>query len=108
MSQRSCRAKMPVRSASRLYCATKCDFRMSTDGGLPERPQPRVAHAENSCATRGSIAPLVYPQLFATKEMTSRPTVGLETGEAIVERERHQPQGLFLTRRPRLVAGQHR
>ena len=31
----------------------------------------------NLCATRGSISPLVYPQLLATKEVTSRQTVGL-------------------------------
>jgi len=31
----------------------------------------------NLCATRGSISPLVYPQLLSTKEVTSRQTVGL-------------------------------
>src|SRR6516162_251581 len=31
----------------------------------------------HSCATRGAISPLFYPQLLATKAMMSRPTVGL-------------------------------
>src|SRR5215813_1289416 len=31
----------------------------------------------NSCAACGSICPLSYPQLLATKEITSRDTVGL-------------------------------
>src|SRR5215475_2014367 len=35
--------------------------------------------AMNSCATRCSISPLVYPQLLATKAMTSRHTVGIGT-----------------------------
>src|SRR5215831_12364438 len=31
----------------------------------------------NSCAARGSLCPLEYPQLLATKEITSRDTVGI-------------------------------
>ena len=33
--------------------------------------------AAHACATRGSIAPLLSPQLLANKEMTSRHTVGI-------------------------------
>src|SRR5262249_32290446 len=36
-----------------------------------------VTCAVNSCATRCSISPLLYPQLLATKEITSRHPVGL-------------------------------
>jgi hypothetical protein len=39
--------------------------------GLP----PRLANG----ATRGSISPLLYPQLLAIKEITSRHTVGFYT-----------------------------
>jgi hypothetical protein len=31
--------------------------------------------AVNECATRSSISPLIYPQLLATKAMTSKDTV---------------------------------
>jgi hypothetical protein len=39
--------------------------------------KPVATCAVNYCAMRGSISPLLYPQLLATKEITSRHTVGL-------------------------------
>src|SRR5262245_38848536 len=41
------------------------------------RPLCVATCAVNSCATRGSISPLVYPQLLATKDIMSTHTVGL-------------------------------
>jgi len=43
----------------------------------------------NSCATRGSISPLVYPQLLATKEITSRHTVRYNAAKSWVSETFH-------------------
>src|SRR5215831_20188429 len=45
--------------------------------GHSASPRCVATCAVNYCATRGSISPLLYPQLLATKEITSRHTVGL-------------------------------
>jgi len=39
------------------------------------RPLCVATCAVNYCATRGSIAPLLYPQLIATKEFTRLPRI---------------------------------
>src|SRR5215831_6496015 len=46
-----------------------------------------ATYTANSCAARCSICSLEYPQLLATKEMTSRDTVGL--GEGIRTKKAH-------------------
>src|SRR5262249_22677035 len=52
--------------------------------------------AGNSCATRCPISPLLDPQLLATKEITSRHTVGLVRLLAFLRR--HWPQTHILVR----------
>jgi hypothetical protein len=51
----------------------------TVEGGVVAVPRPLCVAtcAVHYCATRGSISPLFYPQLLATKEMTSRHTVGI-------------------------------
>jgi len=47
--------------------------------GRSVRPLWVATCAVHDCATRGSIPPLLYPQLLAAKEMTSRYTGDLST-----------------------------
>ena len=57
--------------------------------GRAARPLCVATCAVHDCATRGSISPLVYPQLLATKEITSRHTVGLFTHQETFMIEEH-------------------
>src|SRR5262249_60784790 len=45
--------------------------------------------AGNYCATRCSISPLLYPQLLATKEITSRHTVGVSWQVGFADAAKH-------------------
>ena len=59
----------------------------TVEGGVvavPRRPLGVATCAVNYCATRGSIAPLFYPQLLATKAMTSRHPGGLRVGKQTI------------------------
>ena len=64
--------------------ATGCAHGGGRCGGRAARPLGVATCAVHDCATRGSIAPLFYPQLLATKAMTSRPTGGLRVGKQTI------------------------
>src|SRR5712691_6253634 len=61
--------------------------------GRSARPLCVATCAVKSCATRGSISPLFYLQLLATKAMTSRHTVGLLSTDGFASRHRHRHAG---------------